>query len=132
MFVPVIWLVMSSFKPEESLEQFPPTFLPYRQERVLLEGQDRALGLFDVQFADGTSRRLAQLRIIGRVATMIDPLDPQAAPIEIDLRETTREAVQVLHFELSNYTDGVQRFPFKNYLGNSLFVTITATAVTLL
>ena len=28
MFAPVLWLVMSSFKTESAIAQFPPTFMP--------------------------------------------------------------------------------------------------------
>ena len=34
MFGPVVWLMMSSFKPLEGIYEFPPTFLPYKQESV--------------------------------------------------------------------------------------------------
>ena len=32
--IPVLWLVMSSFKTESAISQFPPTFLPYSQKSV--------------------------------------------------------------------------------------------------
>lgn len=132
MFVPVVWLVISSFKPEETLEDFPPTFLPYQQETAVIAGYDTPLNLYDVVFADGTQQRLAQVRILGRVATMIDPAQPDGGVIEVDLREAVREPVRSIYFDITNYTDGVQEFPFKNYLGNSVLVTAAATGVTLL
>ena len=46
MFAPVLWLVMSSFKSEAAISQFPPTFLPYTQKSVQVAGQLTPLPLF--------------------------------------------------------------------------------------
>lgn len=32
MFGPVVWLVLSSFKPLDGIYEFPPTLLPYKQD----------------------------------------------------------------------------------------------------
>lgn len=130
MFGPVLWLVMSSFKPLEGLYQFPPTFLPYQQETVKVAGYDQPLELYDVKMADGTVRRLAQISQIGIGARMIDPNAPKEKPIDIRIEQRT--PVQAIHFEWSNYTDSVQKFPFLTYLKNSVVVTVLATLITLL
>ena len=54
MFGPVVWLVMSSFKPIEGLYDFPPTFLPLRRETAVVPGYDKPLELYDVTFEDGS------------------------------------------------------------------------------
>ena len=38
MFGPVLWLVMSSFKTEAALSEFPPRLLPYGQKAVAVPG----------------------------------------------------------------------------------------------
>ena len=38
MFTPVLWLVMSSFKTEAAIAQFPPTFLPYSHKSTAETG----------------------------------------------------------------------------------------------
>jgi alpha-1,4-digalacturonate transport system permease protein len=38
MFFPVVWLLMSSFKTEADLQRYPPTFLPYQQQTMVIEG----------------------------------------------------------------------------------------------
>ena len=43
MFGPVLWLVMSSFKTESALSQFPPSFLPYSQKEVVVAGHGDAV-----------------------------------------------------------------------------------------
>ena len=53
MFGPVVWLVLSSFKTEADLQRYPPTFLPYQQQTMLIEGYDEPLPLFRM-----TGRRL--------------------------------------------------------------------------
>lgn len=130
MFGPVLWLILSSFKPIEALYNFPPTFLPYRQETATVEGYDNPLPLYDVTMEDGSVKRLAQVARIGLVARMIDPATPDMKPISIDLQQ--RRAVERVHFSFDNYTGAIDRFPFVTYLRNTVIVTVAATLVTLL
>ncbi|MBZ0296913.1 MAG: carbohydrate ABC transporter permease [Anaerolineae bacterium] len=129
MFGPVVWLVMSSFKTPTALIQFPPAFLPYRQDTVTVEGYDDPLPLFNVTLEDGTTVQLAQVRRVGIEAQMIDP----AAPEEIiRVNINTRTPVESVYFGLENYAEGVQKFNFMVYLRNSVIVTVAATLLTLL
>ena len=80
MFVPILWLVISSFKPLEGIYEFPPSFLPYKQESVQVEGYDLPLPLYEVKLADGSVRRLAQISQVGIGARMIDPSAPDEKP----------------------------------------------------
>ncbi len=130
MFGPVAWLVVSSFKPERGLIEFPPTLLPYWQQTVQPEGYDKPLDLYDVTLEDGTTRRLAQVSRVGIMARMIDPQNPSAEPIQVNINQ--RQPVRYVNFSLENYTGAIQQFPFLTYLGNSIIVTIAATVVTLL
>ena len=132
MFAPVVWLVMSSFKTEAALGQFPPTFLPYAQKTVAVPGHDKPLPLFRVADAaggPGATRELAQVSRIGIMATMVDPANPQQT-VQVNIRE--RQPVQEIRFEASNYTDLFGKFTFGRYLWNSTFITVVATALTLL
>jgi alpha-1,4-digalacturonate transport system permease protein len=129
MFGPVLWLIVSSFKPQQQLIRFPPTILPYQQETVALPGYDKPLDLFDVTMDDGSVRRLAQVARIGIEAQMVDP----AAPDEIvKVNINQRQAVESVRFAFDNYTRGVQTFDFGTYLRNSVAVTLFATLLTLL
>ena len=130
MFGPVLWLVMSSFKPLAGLYEFPPSFLPYKQESVKVEGYDKPLDLFDVKMADGSVRRLAQISQVGIGARMIDPNAPKDKPIDIRIEQRT--PVRSIYFEWDNYVGAVQKFSFMTYLRNSTIVTVVATLVTLL
>lgn len=129
MFGPVVWLVMSSFKTQAELVRFPPRFLPYRQEELILNGYDDPLLLFDVTMEDGTVLRLAQVRRVGIEAQMIDPANPDEI-IRVNINQ--RQPVEAVYFGLENYTNGVARFNFWTYFRNSVIVTVFATLLTLL
>ncbi len=129
MFGPVIWLVLSSFKPQQQLIRFPPTLLPYKQETVIVPGYDQPLDLYTVTFEDGSTRRLAQVRRIGIEAQMIDPANPDEI-IKVNINQ--RAPIESINFSLDNYTRGVETFDFFTYLKNSLVVTVLATFLTLL
>ncbi|MBE2271418.1 MAG: carbohydrate ABC transporter permease [Anaerolinea sp.] len=129
MFGPVIWLVMSSFKPQSELFHFPPRFLPYRQETAVVPGYDEPLQLFEVTLEDGTTRELAQVRRVGIEAQMVDPVNPGEI-IRVNINQRT--PVEEVYFGLENYQEGITRFNFWTYLRNSVIVTAVATVVTLL
>lgn len=129
MFGPVLWLVMSSFKTESALSQFPPSFLPYSQKEVVVSGHDKPLPLFRVKDEQGQTRELAQVRRIGIMATMVDPAQPETE-IRVNIKE--RQPVNELRFASSNYTDLFGKFDFGSYLWNSVFITVVATLLTLL
>jgi alpha-1,4-digalacturonate transport system permease protein len=129
MFGPVIWLVMSSFKPQTELIRFPPRFLPYRQQTVVVEGYEEPLQLFNVTMDDGSVRQLVQVRRVGIEAQMIDPARPdEIIRVNIDQRAPVEE----VYFGLENYVVGTQRFNFWLYFRNSVVVTLSATLLTLL
>lgn len=129
MFGPVVWLVASSFKTPAGLLEFPPSFLPYAQETVSVDGFDDPLPLYRVTRDDGSTTVLAQVRRIGLEAQMVDP-DAPAEPVTVPIDR--REEVRTLRLATRNYLDPLQRFDFLVYLRNSVVVTLTATAITLL
>jgi len=129
MFAPVLWLVMSSFKTEAAMAQFPPSFLPYAQKTVQVEGFDKPLPLFVVTQEDGTRKPMAQVNRIGIMANMVDPAAPQER-VRVEIKQ--REPVNELKFAWNNYTDLFGKFTFGTYLWNSVFITVVATALTLL
>ncbi|UUZ70471.1 carbohydrate ABC transporter permease [Polaromonas sp. P2-4] len=129
MFGPVLWLVMSSFKTESALSQFPPSFLPYSQKEVVVAGHDKPLPLYWAKDEQGQMRELAQVRRIGIVATMVDPAQPQT---EIRVNIKDRQPVNELKFASGNYTELFAKFSFGTYLWNSVFITVVATLITLL
>ncbi len=129
MFGPVLWLVMSSFKTQASLLEFPPSLLPMSQKEISVPGYPQPLPLFTVTMEDGTTRELAQVRRVGIQAQMVDPADPsQQFRVPIDKRRPVRE----FSLATENYTEPLARFAFPQFLANSVFVTVVATLITLL
>ncbi|MCP4379823.1 MAG: carbohydrate ABC transporter permease [Hyphomicrobiales bacterium] len=129
MFVPVVWLVLSSFKTPAGLLEFPPTFLPLGQIEAEVEGHDKPLPLFKVTMEDGSERELAQIRRVGIVAQMVDPAEPD---VRIDVPIANREPIREFRLAVENYSKPLERFSFLTYFKNSFVVTIAATIVTLI
>ncbi len=129
MFGPVIWVLLSSFKTQAALIEFPPRFLPYQQETVAVDGFDEPLPLYDVTMEDGSIRRLAQVRRVGIEAQLVDPEAPDSI-IKVNIRQRTPVRFVALAWE--NYIDPLGRFNFLTYLRNSVTVTLVATLITLL
>jgi alpha-1,4-digalacturonate transport system permease protein len=130
MFGPVVWLVLSSFKSSAEISRFPPRLLPFRQDTITVEGYDEPLPLYEITMEDGTVKQLAQVRRVGIEAQMIDPNDPEAEIIKVNISE--RSPVESVYFSFENYSEGVESFNFWQYFANSAFVTLTATLLTLL
>ncbi len=129
MFGPVIWLGLSSLKTRAALTEFPPTLLPLAAKEVRVEGFPNPLPLFLVKLEDGREKELAQVRRVGIRARMVDPLDPSKT---YDVPIEARTAVREVSPAWENYTEPLQRFAFVRFFGNSLFVTIVATIITLI
>lgn len=129
MFGPVVWLVLSSFKTQAALLEFPPTLLPLGQIEVAVEGHDEPLPLYRVTMEDGSVKELAQIRRVGIIAQMVDPADPQTV-LKLPIRG--REAVREFRLATENYLKPLGQFNFVRYLVNSVVVTVVATAITLL
>lgn len=129
LFAPILWLLMSSFKTEAAIGEFPPTFLPYAQRTVSLSNYPQPLPLFSVKTDNGEVKTLAQVSRIGIMATMVDPESPQET-IQVNIKQ--RQPIRELSFSTSNYTDLFGKFSFGKYLFNSVFITVVATLLTLL
>ncbi len=129
MFAPVLWLVMSSFKTETAITEFPPTFMPYTQKHVAVAGHEKQLPLFETKLANGETKSMAQVMRMGLVATMVDPAKP-TEPVKVDIQD--RKPIKHIEFATENYTGIFSKFAFGNFLWNSVFITVIATILTLL
>jgi alpha-1,4-digalacturonate transport system permease protein len=129
LFAPVVWVLMSSFKTEAAIGEFPPTFLPYAQRTVQLDNYPQPLPLFNVTTEQGVVKPMAQVSRIGIMATMVDPSKPQET-LQVNIQQ--RRPIRELSFSTSNYTELFGKFAFGKYLFNSVFITVVATVLTLL
>ncbi|MBC6436605.1 MAG: carbohydrate ABC transporter permease [Rhodobacteraceae bacterium] len=130
MFFPVIWLVLSSFKTEADIQRYPPTFLPYQQERVMVDGYDEPLPLYRITGGAYEGQVLAQVRRVGLQAQMVDPENPAGGRVRVDTDQ--REPVERVSLAVENYTGLFERFNFLRFFWNSTFITVTSTLLTLL
>ncbi len=130
MFGPVLWLVLSSFKTQAGLLEFPPSLLPMSQKEVSVPGYPQPLPLFTVTMEDGTTRELAQVRRVGIQAQMVDPARSRASSSACP--STSGAPVREFSLATENYTEPLARFAFPRFLANSVFVTMVATLITLL
>ena len=88
MFGPVLWLLLSSFKTESALSEFPPSLLPTGPRMVTVAGEDKPKPLFKVTMPDGKVRELAELSRIGLMANMVDPAKPEdVIRVPVDTRQ---------------------------------------------
>lgn len=129
-FVPVIWLVLSSFKTQGELTRYPPALLPQQVETVAVPGQDQPLPLYELVKADGSVQRVGLRRIVGKVAVVADVATGERLEVPRDaVRPVTR-----VKWAVENYTDPLTSpsgvFNFPRYLFNSTFVTIVGTLIT--
>jgi alpha-1,4-digalacturonate transport system permease protein len=129
MFGPVLWLVLSSFKSEAGLIEFPPRLLPYEQVRTAVAGYPQPLPLYRITEGEQKGRALVEVRRIGLQAQMVDPADPGTV---IRVPAQAREKLMQLHLALGNYIELIGKFRFGTYLSNSVFITVVATLITLL
>jgi alpha-1,4-digalacturonate transport system permease protein len=128
MFGPVVWVVLSSFKTQAQLLEFPPSLLPYGQVAAEVEGFEEPLPLYRVLLPSGEERVLAQVRRVGIEAQLVDPEAPgDLIKVNID----DREPVRAFSVAWSNYTELFELFNFGRYLWNSVFITVTATLIML-
>jgi alpha-1,4-digalacturonate transport system permease protein len=133
MFGPVLWLVASSFKTQAGLVEYPPPLLPYQQKEITVEGYDDPLPLFEVTLENGEVKELAQVRRIGIEAQMIDPDNPEADAISVNINQ--RAEIRELKLAWENYSRPLielENFDFFTYLRNSVLVTTVATIITLI
>lgn len=125
--MPIVWAVMSSFKTQAEITAYPPSFLP--EARVETQVNDDMLSVWTWEPEGEAPRDVALIRRIGLMATVVDPENPDET-FQVPSDELT--AQKEIEFRWQNYTEPLERFAFWTYLKNSVFVTVTATLLTLL
>ena len=131
MFLPVLWVVVSSFKTPANLAEFPPTLVPNTAQTVTVEGYDEPLPVFDVKMKDGSTKALAQIRRVGLNAQMIDPADPSAGKLVVKVADAQPRRQFHLAFENYGQLLASSGSDIWRYVFNSLFITVVATVITL-
>ncbi|MBC6408109.1 MAG: carbohydrate ABC transporter permease [Rhodobacteraceae bacterium] len=132
--LPVSWTLVSSLKPREGIEGFDTRLLPYEQVVREIAGvgpkrmylHESATSPRTEVFKAGPTRRL----------TEVAPADAPEATFIVPRQELKKQ--ERLRLASENYLDpvlqraGQGQFHFFTYLYNSIFVTLVATAITLI
>ena len=126
--IPIGWAVLSSFKPEAEINSFPPTLLPHATQELTVAGYDKPLPAYTLTTGSGESKTVGLVRRIGLKATVVDPADPGE---RLSVAADALVKNQTLHLQWSNYTEPLEKFAFLTYFKSSVFVTVVATAMTL-
>jgi len=129
MFGPVLWLALSSFKTEAELKNFPPRFLPYAQETIMVDGYEKPLRLYNIVAGEFEGRQLALVRRVGLVGQMVDPAVPDKR-VKVNISDW--QPIEGIALAKENYTELFEKFDFLRFFWNSTFITVVATLMTLL
>jgi multiple sugar transport system permease protein len=124
-FVPFYWLVVTSFKPDEETNKFPPDVIPYEQEKVSIGGLDR--GVFTLA-ENGKTYKVAEMEVLEEGKRKVQPLEGRnKAALIVD----SKELKKVMHptIKWSNYAEAIKFLPPEYKSGivplwNTLFVAI--------
>ncbi len=126
--LPMLWMVLTSFKGDRDVFHIPLRFLPYVNTLVTVNGQ--TLPLYDVTI-DNQVRQLALVKMDESTGQFVDPKDPtQAYP---NVRMKFAEPVMQVGFRWENYVDAMNFNPRAGagatvwtYLRNSLIICFFA------
>jgi len=86
--------------------------------------ENPVVGSYTMPFDPDFSVRVAQNTGLNLIST-------EQPTISYDVPLNQRTAIEQVEFSFDNYTEGVESFNFLRYFGNSVFVTTTATLLTL-
>jgi ABC-type glycerol-3-phosphate transport system permease component len=122
--VPFYWLVVTSFKPDEETNKFPPDVIPYEQEMVSIGGLDRKVFMLDM---NGTQVKVAEMGVREDGKHIVTMLSGQKSALPVDAKNLTK----VMHptIKWSNYVDALKFLPPEYKFGlvplmNTLIVTL--------
>lgn len=128
MFGPVVWLVLSSFKDQNELDRFPPRFLPYAQEKIVVPGYDDPLLAFEVTEGDLKGQIVGQTRRAAGRSEVVLPAKPDE---RIRLTTDQLRPLEGVSFATGNYSQLFERFDFLRFFWNSTFITVVSTLLML-
>ncbi|MEM8872178.1 MAG: carbohydrate ABC transporter permease [Pseudomonadota bacterium] len=132
--IPVLWTFVSSLKPERAIDSFDTRVLPIAQVQAEVAGAGRK-SVWQYTAPDGSVTDVFKAGPTRRI-TDVAPLDRPEAVFQAP-RNSLSPAEEV-RVATENYLDpilkrnGQDNFTFALYLFNSVFVTVVATAITLL
>jgi alpha-1,4-digalacturonate transport system permease protein len=132
--VPVLWTFMSSLKSETAIDSFDTRILPTTQVERTIDG----VGSKPIwQYTDDNGE-VTDVFKAGPTRALTDVARVDAPDVVFQVPRTQLEPSEEIRVAVENYLDpllkrnGQNNFTFGTYLFNSVFVTVTATLMTLL
>lgn len=123
--LPFFWLVTTSFKPADRMQQWPPDIIPMRQVHVQYQGQSREV------YLDKNSKEMILLeRLKGGLARFQPADNPKAAPVVMNFDNLAQKVSPGL--EWRNYTRGLTFIPFFQELKNTLIISLFSVLGTII
>lgn len=127
-FLPLLWMVATSFKSDQDVFHVPMRLLPYVSSTAVVNGQ--SLPLYDVTI-DNQVNRLALVSMDSSIGQFVDPLDPSIRYPDVRMKFATQ--VMEVGFRFQNYVDALTfnvragtGVTFLTYLYNSLVICFFA------
>ncbi|MGJ8585534.1 MAG: carbohydrate ABC transporter permease [Marinosulfonomonas sp.] len=132
--IPVLWTLVSSFKPEEAIATFDTRILPYDQIETEVDG----LGLKQMYTFTDENGETQQVFKNGPTRKITNVATPDAPADTFDVPRSQLAPSEEIRLATENYLDPLlqrgnqKHFNFALLLGNTVFVTVMATLITLL
>lgn len=132
--IPFLWMLITSFKSDRDVFRTPPTWLPYDNVTVKIQGQE--LLLYHVQI-EGETKELALLKVAEGLGDFVDPQNPEMVYSQVRMRFA--EPILKVGLRWRNYIDAMSRATrpglgvnFWTYFKNSLIIAFFTIIGTLL
>jgi alpha-1,4-digalacturonate transport system permease protein len=132
--VPVFWTFLSSIKPERAIDNFDIRLLPIAQIESDVEGIG-VKPIWEYTAEDGTVTDVFKAGPTRKITNVAPVADPEGV---VKVERTRLAPSEDIRLATENYLDpllkrdGQENFHFWTYLFNSVFITLTATLITLL
>jgi multiple sugar transport system permease protein len=119
--MPLVWMLSTSLKTDDSASTFPPQWIPRDPRSVQIDG--RTCFIYSIP-VDGQMRELALYKKTGKEGLFINPANP-SEQYTLTVGDGSRVLDVRLHWE--NYPKAMTMVPFIRYIWNTLLIVITTT-----
>ncbi|MCL5103620.1 MAG: carbohydrate ABC transporter permease [Armatimonadetes bacterium] len=132
---PFFWLLSSSFKEDDQMLKFPPTWIPTRQVQV--EAHGKSCGLSTIRY-EGKTLKVAEIENLEDGEKRVEILPGQMAAGKILVLEgSVVTKIRKIGLKWENYSDAVNFLPEGTmkgliYVWNTVYITILSIIGTLL
>jgi multiple sugar transport system permease protein len=123
-FAPYIQMLTYSLKDEVQMADPDRPLLPMTAATYNYQGQN--LPLYEVPLEDGSTRQLALLQARRRSSAWVDPQNPSAEPLELQIRAASLTQVRTFDPKFDTYRLAVERMNFPRILFNTAFLAVVS------